>query len=122
MLFSLRVAGQAIQHWAPQSWLPPFDAFQGSNLSYPVLLSSQIVILAAMAYFSFNRRRPAGGRLLFWIGAIYMTGSLARIGIGLAVPDAHPWFRAWISGVFHIVLAAYLLLLSAPAGFPRRAE
>ena len=25
--------------------------------------------------------------------------------------DAHPWFRAWISGVFHLVLAAYLLVL-----------
>lgn len=114
-LFSLRVAGQAIQHWAPQAWLPPFGAFQGSNLSYPVLLSSQIVILAAMVFC--NLRRPAGGRALFWFGVIYMTGSLARIAVGLAVPDAHAWFRAWISGVFHIVLAAYLLVL---ARFPRR--
>lgn len=64
-----------------------------------------------------NLRRPNGGRALFWAGVIYMTGSLARIAIGLSVPDAHPWFRAWISGVFHIVLAAYLLVI---ARFPRR--
>ena len=117
-LFSLRVAGQAIQRWAPQPWLPPFDAFQGSNLPYAVLLGSQVAILAAMAFC--NLRRPAGGRVLFWFGVIYMTGSLARIAVGLAVPDAHPWFRAWISAVFHIVLAAYLLLLSAPARFHSR--
>jgi hypothetical protein len=47
-LFALRVAGQAIQRWAPQSFLPPFDAFQGSNLPYFVLLGSQIVTLGAM--------------------------------------------------------------------------
>jgi len=119
-LFSLRVAGQAIQRWAPQSWLPPFDAFQGSNLPYWFLLSVQLAILAAMAFY--NLRRPAGGRVLFWFGVIYMTGSLARIAIGLAVPDAHPWFRAWISGVFHIVLAAYPLVLSAPARFHSRRD
>ena len=119
-LFSLRVAGQAIQRWAPQSWLPPFDAFQGSNLPYWFLLSVQLAILAAMAFY--NLRRPAGGRVLFWLGVIYMTGSLARIAVGLAVPDAHPWFRAWISGVFHIVLAAYLLVLSAPARFHSRPD
>lgn len=114
-LFSLRVAGQAIQRWAPQPWLPPFDAFQGSHLPYSVLLGSQVLILSAMVFC--NLRRPAGGRALFWIGVIYMTGSLARIVIGLTVPDAHSWFHAWISGVFHIVLAAYLLVL---ARFPRR--
>lgn len=107
-LFSLRVAGQAIQRWAPQSWLPPFDAFQGSDLPYWFLLFVQLLILAAMAFYSL---RPRGGRVLLWIGGLYMAGSLLRIMIGLAVPDAHPWFRAWISGVFHLVLAAYLLVL-----------
>lgn len=116
-LFSLRVAGQAIQRWAPQAWLPPFDAFQGSNLPYAALLGSQVVILAAMAFC--NLRRPAGGRVLFWFGVIYMTGSLLRIIVGIGVPDAHPWFRAWISGVFHIVLAAYLVTLSL---FPARRQ
>jgi hypothetical protein len=108
-LFSLRVAGQAIQRWAPQAWLPPFDAFQGSSLPYWFLLSVQLAILGAMVFC--NVRRPAAGGVLFWFGVIYMAGSLARIAVGLAVPDAHPWFRAWISGAFHIVLAAYLLVL-----------
>jgi hypothetical protein len=114
-LFSLRVAGQAVQRWAPQPWLPPFDAFQGSNLPYWFLLLVQLVILGAMVFC--NIRRPRGGKVLLWVGVLYMAGSLARIAVGVLVPDAHPWFRAWISGAFHIVLAAYLLVL---ARFPRR--
>ena len=114
LLFSLRVAGQAIQHWVPQPFLPAFDAFQGSNLPYPVLLGLQIVILAAMAYC--NVRRLAGGRVLLWLGAIYMVGSLARIAVGLIFPSALPWFSAWIPALFHVVLAGYVLTLASSRG------
>jgi hypothetical protein len=110
LLFSLRAAGQAIQHWAPQPYLPPFDAFQGSNLPYPVLLGSQIVILGAMAFC--NLRPPKARRALFWFGSFYMVGSLARIAVGLAVPGAPAWFTAWIPAAFHLVLAGYVLTLS----------
>jgi hypothetical protein len=110
LLFSLRVAGQAIQRWAPQPWLPPFDAFQGSSLPYWFLLSVQLLILGAMVFC--NLRRPRSGRVLLWLGGLYMAGSLLRIIVGLALPDAHPWFRAWIPGAFHVVLAAYLLALA----------
>jgi hypothetical protein len=110
LLFSLRVAGQAIQLWAPQPWLPPFDAFQGSNLPYPFLLASQIVILGVMVYC--NVRRPRGGRAIRWFGIIYMAGSLARIAIGVAVPSAPAWFSTWIPAAFHVVLAGYVLTLA----------
>ena len=63
-----------------------------------------------MVYF--NLRRPAGGRVLFWIGVIYMSVSLARIAVGLVVPGAPAWFSTWIPAVFHVVLAAYVLALS----------
>ena len=108
--FSLRVAGQAIQYWMPRSYLPAFGAFQGSNLPYPVLLGSQIVILAAMVIC--NLRRPRAHRALLWFGSFYMAGSLARIAVGLAVPDAPEWFSTWIPAVFHVVLAAYVLALA----------
>ena len=48
MAFAMRVLGQALQRWAPQPLLPPFDAFQGSNLPYWLLLSVQLVILVVM--------------------------------------------------------------------------
>lgn len=32
--FAARVAGQVLQSILPQPWLPPFEAFQASNLPY----------------------------------------------------------------------------------------
>jgi hypothetical protein len=74
------------------------------------LLSVQLAILGVMVFC--NLRRPRGGRVLLWLGSFYMAGSLARIGIGLALPGAHPWFSAWVPAVFHVVLAAYVLVLA----------
>ena len=101
-----------------QDFLSVFGAFQGSELPYWLLLSAQLVILAAMAFASWrvqSGRLVLGGRAgnaLAWAGGIYMAGSLARIAVGLAVPAAPDWFRTWIPAVFHVVLAAYVLTLA----------
>jgi len=97
-LFALRVAGQAVQFWMPRSFLPAFDAFQGSNLGYSTLLLIQLLILALMLRtclrvgtgISVPNRRFGHG--LAWFGGIYMAGSLARIVIGTLVPSAAAWF------------------------------
>jgi len=117
-LFALRVLGQSVQRWMPQSFLPPFEAFQGSNLPYWPLLSFQLLILAVMMRVAWRlqtdrlvpRRRV--GRWLAWAGVVYMAAALARIAAGLAVPDAHAWFKAWIPAFFHVVLAAFVLIVS----------
>ncbi len=117
-LFALRVLGQAIQRWFPQSSLPDFGAFQGSGLPYGLLLPVQFAILALMMCFAYLvqkqrlQRSARFGRLLLWLGWIYMAGSLARIAIGVAVAPAPPWFRTWIPASFHLVLAAYVLTLA----------
>jgi hypothetical protein len=124
LLFALRVVGQALQRWWPQSFLPPFRDFQGSHLPYPALLTAQVLILIVMFRCSWQAQRgtlPAGRRVaaaLLWCGVLYMSVSLARLAIGLGFPAAPPWFRAWISGVFHLVLAGFVLTLAA---FHRRA-
>ena len=121
-LFALRVLGQAIQLWWPQRLLPHFDSFQGSRLPYGVLLASQLVILATMLHYAWRAQRGAlprnerAGRVLLWLGWIYMTGSIARIAVGLLLPEASAWFRAWIPATFHLVLAGYVLTL----GYHRR--
>ncbi|MGH9324969.1 MAG: hypothetical protein ACRD3V_34445 [Vicinamibacteria bacterium] len=125
-LFAVRVLGQALQKWVPQPYLPPFDAFQGSNLPYSVLLSSQLAILALMGYLSSRVQagmlRPSRrtGTVLRWAGALYMLAALGRIAIGVLVPDAPPWFRAWISACFHVVLASFVLLVSVDHLRPSR--
>lgn len=114
-LFALRVAGQAIQHWAPQAWLPAFDAFQGSNLRYSTLLTVQILILGLMLRTTWRVGRgitqPSRrlGRGLAWFGGVYMAGSILRILIGLGVQNAHAWFSAWIPALFHLVLAGFAI-------------
>jgi hypothetical protein len=119
LLFALRVLGQAIQRWWPQRFLPDFAAFQGSNLSYPILLSAQLVILAVMIECC---RRIASGRWalrsailsrLRWFGRLYLFGSILRLLIGIGVATAPHWFRAWISAGFHVVLALFVLRLAA---------
>ena len=114
-LFALRVTAQAVQFWAPQSFLPSFEQFQGSSLGYSTLLLSQLLILALMLRTCL---RVAGGlsvpqaslgRGLAWIGGLYMTGSIVRIVVGVAVVSAHPWFSAWIPAFFHLVLASFVL-------------
>lgn len=117
-LFAVRVAGQALQAWWPQPFLPPFRDFQGSHLAYPVLLTSQLLILAVMLCWSWKVQRGTApsaraAAALRTCGSLYMAASLARLAIGLGFAAAPPWFRAWISGVFHLVLAGFVLTLAA---------
>lgn len=114
--FVLRVVGQAVQHWIPQDFLPSLEYWQGSSTPYPVLLLFQLLIVALMLCISWrighgiNLPAPRLGRPLCWFGRIYMLGSIFRIVIGLSVPSAPAWFSAWISAVFHLVLAAFVLI------------
>lgn len=118
VMFAARVLGQALQRWLPQPFLPPADAFQGSGTPYAILLAVQLAILATMFLVAFrlqtgelvaNRRL---GRALASAGSLYMTFSVLRIVVGMALPDASPWFRAWIPAFFHVVLAAFVLTVS----------
>ena len=117
-LFTARVLGQAVQHWAPQPSLPRFSEFQGSSLPYWLLLSAQLLILAAMVMISSRVQRGTlapsrrAGKLLAWVGGIYMAGSLLRIAVGLSAAAAPAWFRTWIPAIFHVVLAAFVLALA----------
>lgn len=118
VLFAARVAGQAIQAWMPREGLPSFDAFQGSNLPYWLLLPVQLAILGWMAFLSWriqSARLAASsriGRVLAWLGAVYLVIALGRFGVGIAFPDAPAWFRTWVPAFFHIVLASFVLVVS----------
>jgi hypothetical protein len=117
--FALRVIGQAIQRWTPLAALPPFDSFQGSRIPYWALLSTQLVLIVIMTRVTSRvatgalPRSARAARVLGWAGGVYMAGSLVRIAIGVLIENAPAWFSAWISGVFHLVLAAFVLTLSA---------
>jgi len=118
VLFAARVLGQAVQRWMPQPFLPPFEAFQGSSLPYWLLLSFQLLILVVMVRVAWRvqtDRLVPSRRVGLWLagaGAVYMAFALGRIAVGLAVPGADAWFKTWIPAFFHVVLAAFLLVVS----------
>ncbi len=116
LAFLLRVIGQATQRWTPQRWLPPFDAWQGSGMPYPVLLAFQVAILALLAFvmtrMAQGRRMmgPRASRALIGLGAVYFAVMALRLWAGLAIwTDTH-WFTSWISIAFHLVLATIVML------------
>ncbi|MDB5802156.1 MAG: hypothetical protein JWL63_3095 [Rhodocyclales bacterium] len=41
-----------------------------------------------------------------------MGGSIWRLVVGLAIPEASAWFSAWIPAVFHVLLASFVLTLA----------
>ncbi len=119
-LFLLRVLGQALVAMAGVTWLPPMAAWQSGLLPYPVLLASQIAILALLAWIAldvtrghgrFARRRPPVGRALRWISYAYAGAMAGRYVLTVALRPERRWLGGTIPIVFHWVLAAYLFTL-----------
>ena len=117
--FALRVTGQVVQRWAPVSFLPAFDDWQGSGLPYPVLLAFQIAIVVLAVAVTLRMSR--GSRLIGkrWIvpvllaGIVYFTVMFARLILGFTALSDITWFNRPIPSAFHLVLAAQLMLIAA---------
>lgn len=115
-LFGFRVLAQFLQIWSVSTVLPGFEAWHSGTLPYPMLFMAQLLILAlcikitwSMSRESLEPSRKKGGYLLF-VGLVYMSAMLIRLGIGrFGVPD-HNWFGAVLPTIFHLVLASFLLV------------
>ena len=115
-LFAFRVAAQLVQYASPVRSLPPFEAWQGGRLSYPVLLTSQLLILAVMIWgtSTVSRRVPAARRIGIWLvtlGSAYFGSMGARLMLGLTILAHVTWFAKPLPALFHMVLAGYVLTL-----------
>ncbi|MDE0136471.1 MAG: hypothetical protein OXH86_17160 [Acidimicrobiaceae bacterium] len=127
LAFLARVAGQAVQRRWDVAFLPSQDAWQGSSLPFPALFAAQVVILMIIATATLRMR---AGRNIFgrrwvrpvaWLGVLYFAAMAARLAVGLA-GDAGvfgdgsvfggKWFTAYLPTIFHLVLAAEVLLLA----------
>lgn len=115
-LFLCRVLAQLIQYASPVSVLPPFSSWQGSGLSYPVLLGSQILILMVMVWGALGLsrgtvrpRRVIGGWLLV-LGSVYFLSMTVRLILGLTVLADYAWFARPLPAFFHMVLASGVLV------------
>ena len=111
-LFFLRVLGQLLVVAGLAPFLPPIDDWQSGLLPYPLLLTSQILIVALLSTVCVQFTRGAG----------YFVKRRAWLGIPLWIAG---WFyaiamvvryallrRDAIPVVFHIILATFLIVVA----------
>lgn len=116
-LFTLRVAAQPTALVVTHRLLPPFESWHSGTMPYPLLLASQLVILAAMAWTARRigagtlRARPRVGVFMTVFGAVYLGSMLIRLLLGVTVLQGSRWFSSWLPTLFHLVLATFVLLV-----------
>ncbi len=116
-LFGFRVLAQLIQVLRPVSFLPPFESWQGAVLPYPLLVASQAAIILVLGRVLWLLRvdgiSPSRTkyRICFALGGIYFAFMGFRLVAGLTLLAGHPWYSKSLPAFFHVVLAAFLLLL-----------
>ena len=113
--FAGRVLAQLVVALVPVPFLPAFEEWHSATLPYPVLLVAQLAILFVLTRIALEigqapRARPRRGRWLSVAGSIYLVLMLARLGLGRTVLADVRWFDAPIPTLFHLVLAAFLLV------------
>lgn len=115
--FLLRVAGQLVALLAAPAWLPPFDAWHSGLLPYPLLLASQVAILAFQARVVADvtrgrgrlaAPRPRVGRALRRVALVYALVMAARYPLTMLLAPEERWSGGAIPVAFHLVLAAWL--------------
>jgi hypothetical protein len=116
LLFGVRILAQPLTQLLPA--LPGFDSWHGGVLPYPILLLSQLAIAAMMinANLQLGRGaimpRPRLGRWLAMLGTLYFAAMLLRLVLGQTLCSGSSWFDRPLPTVFHLALAAWLLLLA----------
>jgi hypothetical protein len=117
-LFLARVAGQLVARTRRPAWLPPTEAW---NLTpYPLLLPTQLAILAVMAWIDIDLSVDAGfwadpkprfGEAIRVFAYVYAAVMAFRYVLRMRRRPDQRWFGGAIPIVFHWVLAAYLYVL-----------
>ena len=112
-LFALRVVGQLLVVAGVAPFLPPMDDWQSGLLPYPALLMSQLAILVLLTVVSLHFTRNDGYfvRHHAWLATpLWITGWIYAVGMIVRFLLLR---RDAIPVVFHIVLAAFLLVVAS---------
>lgn len=120
-LFALRVLGQIYVGLYQPPWLPGWDEWYSGLMPYPWLLPTQLVMLMAMTTLSYDYARGSGrlliesariGRTVRGFSYLYAAAMLLRYCLTMWFVPEMRWLHGTIPIVFHLVLAAYLYLLT----------
>jgi hypothetical protein len=115
-LFAFRVVAQPLSLVIRSGMLPQFESWHSGALPYSLLVASQLVILAALVWTAWRftigavTPRHSVGVVALAFGGLYFVGMLARLALGLTVLSRQRWFASPLPTVFHLVLAAFVLL------------
>ncbi|MEQ8651500.1 MAG: sterol desaturase family protein [Kiloniellales bacterium] len=113
-LFAVRVLLQFLQSLSAVAFLPAAADWDSGLFSYGWLLTTQLVLLAAMVQLIRTvdgRARPVPGLLLSLAGAVYFAAMALRAGLGASGLMGDSWYQAPLSTSFHLVLAGFLVIL-----------
>jgi hypothetical protein len=117
-LFALRMLAQPLAGLRGFEWLPPFQSWHSATMPYGLLLAAQIAILFLLVQTAlrFTRgevtARHRLGTFLMVFGSLYFVSMLVRLVLGLSLFSENRWFASWLPTLFHLVLAAYILLVA----------
>jgi hypothetical protein len=109
-LFFLRVLGQVLVAFAGVTWLPSMRHWYSGLISYPYLLTSQILMLAGLVKVNADFTRGDGwfarpnrtlGRIALPFGWLYLSSMVLRYAITRTL---------LIPVTLHCVLATYVIL------------
>ncbi|MCX6856229.1 MAG: hypothetical protein NTV80_15140 [Verrucomicrobia bacterium] len=121
LLFLFRVMAQILVGIYHPSFLPPWEAWYSGLLTYPWLLLSQLLILMFMAVVNVHQASGSGifvsaqPQALKWIrifGIVYVLAMIMRYALRMALMPEARWLGGTIPIWFHLVLAAWVLLVS----------
>lgn len=120
-LFCVRVVGQVVVVLGHPTWLPPMAQWYSGLLPYPLLLPAQvllIVLMSVMAWQVSARAAPFGtphravGVVLIPLAIVYAGSMAVRYVVRMAHHPDQRWLGGTIPIIFHVVLAAFLLLFA----------
>lgn len=116
-LFLFRVLAQWAQYLFEWPFLPPFEAWHSAVVPYWLLLFIQLAIASYLgrvaANISMGRVQPTRRSAFCWLGfgLIYFATMAGRMILGLTVLSTHDWFSNRLPTFFHLVLAAFVIVV-----------
>lgn len=116
-LFVFRVAAQLAQAVYSVSFLPSYEAWHSGALPYPLLVASQLAIIAfcGRIVWQFHSKTVQvsriAGLVYLGLGGVYFAVMVFRLAAGYSFAAGHPWLGAHLPAIFHLVLASFLLVV-----------